>query len=647
MLLLFLTTVLLVCYTGHAATLNHDFNLTWTLASPDGFTRPVIGVNNIWPPPTITATLGDTVVINVHNQLGNQSSSLHFHGLFMNGTNSMDGTSGIVQCAIPPDGLFKYEFTVDQVGTYWYHSHQQSQYPDGLRGALVVHDPNSPLRDMYDDEILLTLSDWYHEQTTEILPKYMRPDNNMLTDPKPDAYLLNDTQDLKVHVQPGSTYLVRLVNMGAFEAQKFWINEHELTIVEVDGVYTKSAKTNMVSLTPGQRCAFLVSVKDMPGTNYALAAAMDRSADRHMMSHSSNPEEEVPSVTGWLVSDPTAPLAAMPTVPSMPPIDDFSLEPYDEAPLQPAADTTINLVVEMKRAADGLSHWMFNTTSYIQPKIPTLFSAETSDDYDPSSIPIVLPHNSIIDLIIYNKHMSGHPFHIHGHTFQVAHRSAKSAGRYNPNTTDLATTPIRRDTIMVPGGGSAVLRFRADNPGVWFFHCHMEWHAHSGLALTFVEAPERIRAREPLSALGQMSLTNLRECVPEVLWPVDATGEVEAVEDEDAEELKESEEAYDEDGGASGGSATTFRLLAYCLALFIVSMSIAVAFLMWRRSQTGTGPIEEKVLRRHKQNYSLVPLSEGVAVDHNHGDFNEEHESIDSHESSKEEQVTARLLPGE
>ena len=96
-----------------SATLTYDFNITWVNANPDGaFDRPVIGINGQWPLPPITATVGDRVIINVDNQLGNQSTSLHFHGLFMNGTTHMDGPVGVTQCPIPPGGSFKYDFKV-------------------------------------------------------------------------------------------------------------------------------------------------------------------------------------------------------------------------------------------------------------------------------------------------------------------------------------------------------------------------------------------------------------------------------------------------------------------------------------------------------------------------------------------------------
>lgn len=91
----------------------YNFNVGWVTRNPDGlFDRPVIGINGQWPIPRIEATVGDRVVVNLNNQLGNESTSLHFHGLFMNGTNEMDGVVGVTQCGIPPGSSFTYNFTV-------------------------------------------------------------------------------------------------------------------------------------------------------------------------------------------------------------------------------------------------------------------------------------------------------------------------------------------------------------------------------------------------------------------------------------------------------------------------------------------------------------------------------------------------------
>jgi len=133
-------------------TVTFNWNVTWVTANPDGmFNRRTMGINGQWPVPVVNITKGDRVVVNLYNGLGDQSTSLHFHGMFQNGTTEMDGPVGVSQCGIPPGSSFTYNFTVEQPGTYWYvkvlflyriviytfcryHSHERGQYPDGLRG---------------------------------------------------------------------------------------------------------------------------------------------------------------------------------------------------------------------------------------------------------------------------------------------------------------------------------------------------------------------------------------------------------------------------------------------------------------------------------------------------------------------------------
>lgn len=106
--------LLLLQFCGlEGAVITYDFNITWVRANPDGlFERPTIGINNEWPLPIIRATVGDRVIVNVENQLGNQSTTLHFHGLYMNGTAQMDGPLQVSQCDISPGTKFRYNFTV-------------------------------------------------------------------------------------------------------------------------------------------------------------------------------------------------------------------------------------------------------------------------------------------------------------------------------------------------------------------------------------------------------------------------------------------------------------------------------------------------------------------------------------------------------
>lgn len=99
-----------------SATVTYDFEVGWVYANPDGLqTRPVIGINGKWPIPMIRATKGDQVVVNVKNSLGNETTSLHFHGLYQNGTTHMDGPASVSQCAIPAGHSFTYNFTVSRL----------------------------------------------------------------------------------------------------------------------------------------------------------------------------------------------------------------------------------------------------------------------------------------------------------------------------------------------------------------------------------------------------------------------------------------------------------------------------------------------------------------------------------------------------
>ena len=164
---------------------------------------------------------------------------------------------------------------VDQPGTYWYHSHNAGQYPDGLRGPLIVHDPDSPYKGKYDEEIVLTLSDWYHDQMLGLLKFFISYANPTGAEPVPDSALMNETQNLTVSVKPGKTYMFRVINIGAFAGQYLWFEDHTMQIVEVDGVYTEAADAEMIYLTAAQRYSVLITMKNQSSSNYAFVGSMD------------------------------------------------------------------------------------------------------------------------------------------------------------------------------------------------------------------------------------------------------------------------------------------------------------------------------------------------------------------------------------
>lgn len=91
----------------------YTWNIGWVNRNPDTLhSRPVIGINGQWPLPTLNVEVGEQVTIHLVNQLGNETTSVHFHGLFQNETNYMDGPVGVVQCPVGPGETFTQVFQV-------------------------------------------------------------------------------------------------------------------------------------------------------------------------------------------------------------------------------------------------------------------------------------------------------------------------------------------------------------------------------------------------------------------------------------------------------------------------------------------------------------------------------------------------------
>jgi iron transport multicopper oxidase len=108
-----------------------------------------------------------------------------------------------------------------------------------------------------------------------LLASFISVTNPTGAEPVPNSALLNDTQNFTLSVKPDTTYFFRMTNVGAFAGQYFWIEGHEMTIIEVDGVYTEPAKADMIYLTAAQRYGFLVTTGNDSSTNFAMVGSMD------------------------------------------------------------------------------------------------------------------------------------------------------------------------------------------------------------------------------------------------------------------------------------------------------------------------------------------------------------------------------------
>lgn len=211
----------------------------------------------------------------------------------------------------------------------------QGQYPDGLRAPLIVHDPDSPYKNSYDEEKVVTLSDWYHDQMPNLSSYYL---NNTLNqdspEPIPYSALFNDRKNVKLQVKPDKTYFLRIINFAAFSQIYLQFDQHDMEIIEVDGVYTHPRKAKTLYLAVAQRYGVLLKTKNTTHQNYAVLAKLDETM---FDGFPDIPPEVNPNVNAWLVYNQLEPLppplnVSLDTLNSTI-IDDFTLIPYDNEPL--------------------------------------------------------------------------------------------------------------------------------------------------------------------------------------------------------------------------------------------------------------------------------------------------------------------------
>ncbi|KAI8908434.1 Cupredoxin [Gorgonomyces haynaldii] len=469
-----------------AATVSLDWSIGWVdNVTPDGFARRAIGVNGKWPVPAITANLNDTLVINVVNTLP-EGTSLHSHGLFQNNTGYMDGAAGVTQCTIPPGEKLTYTIPVQQAGTYWIHGHINGQYVDGLRAPLILKNPNEGIK--YDDEYVVTLSDWYHSEHRPLLDHFLSIYNPSGAEPIPDAALLNERQDATFDFVPGKTYRIRIIGMTALSAFVFWIDGHEMTLVEVDGVLVKPTVVPSLNVAAAQRYSVLVTAKNTTQFNYKMNA-------QFMLDMFDDPPADLVSlVTGTIVYNQTLPIFnSTDVVPTSDSFDDFGLVPLVAVDaVKP--DVSLQMDVRFQLHEDGVNHGTFNNIVYKPPIVPALLTA-VSMGQNALSPQRLSSTTMILETIVFPFTIA---FHLHGHEFQVV---GKGLAPYVANgSLDAVANPMRRDTVVVPSNSYVVIRFRADNP------------VQAGLAAQIVEAPEVLqqRLKVPQNILDTCAKQNIK-----------------------------------------------------------------------------------------------------------------------------------------
>ncbi|KAJ2924904.1 hypothetical protein H1R20_g12176, partial [Candolleomyces eurysporus] len=495
-------TLLVVCLSPQLAwgqVINPSDTITVSniRVAPDGFDRPVIGVNGVHPSPLIKANKGDSFNLNVVNNLDDptmlRSTSIHWHGIFQKGTTWADGAESVSQCPISPDNSFRYTFSSgDHAGTFWYHSHFGTQYCDGLRGPMVIYDNNDPHQSLYeidDENTIITLADWYHTQAPS-LPQPALSDATLING-KGRSVSGDKTIPLSiVNVEKDKKYRIRLVSLSCDPNYRFSIDNHKLLVIEADGQLTEPVEVDQIQIFAGQRYSFVLHANQDPN-NYWIRALPNIGRNGLANTFSGGVNSAILRYAGVEAVEPTTSQPATPLV-----LQETALHPLqNKAAPGTAGRGAADVNLRFNMAFSG-GRFLINGTAYDPPSVPVLLQilsgAREPKDLLPAGSIYSLPRDKVVEVTFPGLNTAGpHPFHMHGHAFSVI----RSAG----STVDNYVDPVRRDVVDLGGNNDEVtIRFTTDNPGPWFFHCHIEFHLAAGLAIVFAEDTESTAIENPV-----------------------------------------------------------------------------------------------------------------------------------------------------
>lgn len=315
-------------------------------------------------------------------------------------------------------------------------------------------------------------------------------------------WLVSDT--FAIEVESGKTYLLRIVNAALNDQLFFAIAGHNMTVVEVDAVYTKPFTTQAILVGPGQTTNVLVRANQVPG-RYFMGA---------------RPFIDVPlsldnKTATAILQYKGIPNTVLPTLPQLPAPNDtvFALS-YNKklrslnSPQFPAnvplkVDRNLfytvgfgknscptclngtklvaslnNISFVMPQTALLQAHY-FNITGVYRADFPDKPPTPFNYTGAPLTANLVtatgtriskLAFNSTVELVLQDTNLltvESHPFHLHGYNFFVVGTGignfdpAKDPAKYN------LVDPVERNTVAVPTGGWTAIRFRADNPGTF------------------------------------------------------------------------------------------------------------------------------------------------------------------------------------
>lgn len=336
------------------------------------------------------------------------------------------------------------------------------------------------------------------------------------------------------NVEQGNTYLLRIINAAMNFQMYFSIAGHTITTVETDAAYAQPLTSDVILLAPGQTTSVLLTANNSVG-EYYIAASVYSPPNASLVPYPPIPTTAILRYAGASSSSSSL------TLPNFPPVNDTAFQLnftrslrglnfsqgyyYYDVPRQTPDISLLHTVgynlqpCPPGKSCEGPNDTIFrssiNNITFVSPNVSLLqayyydingvynttfpdvplyqYNYTAVDPVDKAGLPgtrvRVIPFNATVEIVYQDTatlFFESHPIHLHGQSFYII---GIGNGTFNPNTDPAnfnLVNPSSRNTVGVPPGGWAAVRFRAVNPGVWFVHCHFDIHMSWGMDMAFV-----------------------------------------------------------------------------------------------------------------------------------------------------------------
>ncbi|XP_067009264.2 uncharacterized protein [Anabrus simplex] len=346
----------------------------------------------------------------------------------------------------------------------------------------------------------------------------------------------------EVRVRQGLRYRLRVIGATCLVCPvRLSIERHRLIVIATDGTPVQPEPVSSVVLLAGERYDFVLEASQEIGTYWLHLqglgpCAIERIHQVGILKYIGSPDEEptspFPGYGGFFPNEQVLNAVNGACGPN-----ENGLCVTQLSPIRPPAADILKVEPDLHMVMSFGFHFyskreLFSTNMhhrFFQPPLPLLLSGlinniSTLTPPSPlltqwSDIPqdlfcpgtengqphclsgfcecvhvVQIPLGAVIELIILDQSpipgFLTHPFHLHGMHFWVMEIGVVPPGNFSiliekksKNFLEANPAPVEKDTLAVPSSGYAILRFKADNPGFWLFHCHFLLHQITGMEL--------------------------------------------------------------------------------------------------------------------------------------------------------------------